>query len=123
MRRYPHRRMIWAGLSGSEEYDILVEGRRVSSAVESGIDPLTRRLTASGLNVRSQEVAISWQMRKTDGGTCGRGSSKFRERSSASKPKVSAVVGRIRKDAGELLSKDRQRAVEDLLAQAKKLRG
>jgi poly(hydroxyalkanoate) granule-associated protein len=33
------------------------------------------------------------------------------------------VVGRIRKDAGELLSKDRQKAVKDLLAQAQKLRG
>jgi len=31
------------------------------------------------------------------------------------------VVGRIRKDAGELLSKNRQKAVRDLIAQAQKL--
>ena len=33
------------------------------------------------------------------------------------------VVGRIRKDAGELLSTNRQKAVQDLLKQAQKLRG
>jgi polyhydroxyalkanoate synthesis regulator phasin len=33
------------------------------------------------------------------------------------------VVGRIRKDAGELLVKNREQAVKDLLAQAQKLRG
>jgi polyhydroxyalkanoate synthesis regulator phasin len=33
------------------------------------------------------------------------------------------VVGRIRKDASELLSSNRQKAVQDLLKQAQKLRG
>jgi len=33
------------------------------------------------------------------------------------------VVGRIRKDAGQLLSADRQKAVQDLLKQAQKVRG
>ena len=33
------------------------------------------------------------------------------------------MVGRIRKDAGELLSANRQKAVQDLLKQAQKLRG
>jgi poly(hydroxyalkanoate) granule-associated protein len=32
------------------------------------------------------------------------------------------VVGRIRKDAGDILSKDRKRAVQDLFTQAQKLR-